>query len=407
MHIRLQKNIASGVKGETKVEQEVKELQEATETLAAVHADHSNIRPRHDYLEEELQLAVASSDIERPGKEKNPLLFPITLMSLTSVATESVKNVFANINRSAFHEQNNVHSNTYPRTINDHFNVEKISIDPSYTGQIPGSLRSTSHMGFSNFESQASIARHHYLAYPNTVRQENNSGGRFENGDAKYKEQRLTSTTTTTNPITQLQREYSKYVLHNAIFKAGKDQSVPLTTTSASLSKPFIPSAKNTTNTRRQIDHKGEPSSSYANKASSQNSPINVPIVSQLQVMLTNQYFDNFGGQTKLGAPLHGRQILSSPVPPVSILQKSAESYRSIEGKHGSINSNDDLKAKMLDKRYLSAFTTREIRESGFIPESRSTIGSELQDANRGISLRQLRKMMEQIFHEELKRYGL
>jgi hypothetical protein len=268
-------------------------------------------------------------------------------------------------------------------------------------------LKSTIPIGFSNFKSHTSNATQqprHYLVYPHRLKEKHTSIVRFENSDAEYKQQQQPLT----NPITWLQQEYSKYVFHNAIFKGGKDQSVLLASNSSNQLKPILSSIKHNTKMTPPIEQIGKRPSSHANETRSEISSINLPIVSQLQVMLANQYVDNSGGQTKSVVSLAGRQILSSPVPLAPVIQKSANFYRGTDSKQASITTSNEAKAKILDERSSSAFTINESRRSGFTQDSRSTTrAGQEQDASKGISLRQLRKMMEQIFQEELKRYGL
>jgi hypothetical protein len=347
----MQKQIASGVKGQAKEGLDIEISQEPKQARVDMVTGQAIERVYDEYGKENIQSAAAAYTALR-SRVNQPLHFPFQLMSSTSIITESVKRVLATSSiRSAFP------TIKLPSAVKDRFNGQKITINPYYARQMHGALKSTIPIG--------------------------------------------------------LQREYSKYILHNVISKAGKDQSILLTATHPShQSKPLLSTTtKPTTGMQeRQADvRKSSSSSRHANMAKLDNSSINLPVLSQLQVMLANQYADNSDHHINSLALLPQRQILSSPIPEALVAQRLGTSFGSTARKQVSTISTNERNGKMLNERPSSTLM-RESTESRIRQDDSSGASAtkiEQKDTTKGFSLRQLRKMMEQIFHEELKRYGL
>ena len=423
MAMPMQQQIASGVKGQAKEELDIEISQEPKQARVDMVKGQAIERLYDEYGKENIQSAAAAHTALR-SRVNHPLHFPFQLMSSTSIVTESVKRVLATSIRSAFQEQNSIiPSTTLPSAVKDRFDVQKITINPYYTRQMHGPLESTTAIGRSSFSepaaknaSQPDRNLSHLYA---KKEDEDITRYEFENRNLESKEQQQQQQQQQqqllVNPVTGLQREYSKYILHNAIYKGGKDQSILLTATRPSQSKPLLSTTKTTTGIRgRQADVRTSSNSRsrYANMAKKiDNSSINLPVVSQLQVMLANQYADNSDHHINSLALLPQRQILSSPIPQAFVAQKLGTSFESTVGKQVSTISTNETNGKMLNERSSSTLT-RDSVDSRFGQDnsstsSRSATKIEQEDTNKGFSVRQLRKMMEQIFHEELKRYGL
>jgi hypothetical protein len=438
MAMPMQQQIASGVKGQAKEKADVEISQKPTRARVDDMVTGQPIdRLLYDeYGKENIQSAAAAAAAAYSAlrsRVDHPLHFPIQLMSSpTSIVTEGVKRVLATSIRSIFQEQNTIiPSITLPSAVKDRFDVaQKITINPYYTRQqMHGPLESTTPVRLSSFSGpaakNASQPTRRYLPHVYSKKEENEediAGYEFENMNLESKElqkQQQQQQQLLVNPVTELQREYSKYILQNAIYNPGKDQSILLTATRPSQSKPLLSITKTTTGMReRRADVRKSSSSSsssqYANMAKIDNSSINLPVVSQLQVMLANQYADNSDHDINSLALLPQRQILSSPIPQAYVAQRLVTSFGSTAGKQVSTIGINETNGKMLNERSSSTLMG-ESTESRFGQDnsssrsssSRSATKIEQEDTNKGISLRQLRKMMEQIFHEELKRYGL
>jgi hypothetical protein len=412
MPMPMQQQIASGVKGQAKEELDVEISQEPKQARVDMITGQGIERLYDEYGKENIQSAAAAYTALH-SRVNHLLHFPFQLMSSTSIVTESAKRVLATSIRSAFQEQNTIPTIKLPSTVKDRFDVQKITINPYYARQMHGALSSTKPIGLSSFSEQAAknaSQPDRYLShlYAKKEEEEDTARYKFENRNLESKEQQKLLLV---NPVTGLQREYSKYILHNAIYKAGKDQSILLTATRPShQSKPLLSTTKTTIGMReRQADVRKNSSSRYANMAKLDNSSINLPVVPQLQVMLANQYADNSDHHINSLALFPQRQILSSPIPQAFVAQKLGTSLGSTAGKQVSTISTNETNGKMVNERSSSTLT-RESTESRFGQDSgssRSASRTEQQDTTKGFSLRQLRKMMEQIFHEELKRYGL
>ena len=407
-----QQHIASGVKGQAKEEPDIETSQKPKQARVDMVIGQAIERLYDEYGKKNIQSAAAVYTALR-SRVNRPLHFPSKLTSSTLIVTESVKRALATSIRSAFQEQNTIPSTTLPSAVTHRFDVQKITINPYYARQMYGALKSTTPIGLSSFSEQAAknaSQPDRYLSHLYAKREEEEDITRykFENRNLESKEQQKLLLV---NPVTGLQREYSKYILHNAIYKAGKDQSILLTATRPShQSKPLLSTTKTTIGMReRQADVRKSSSSRYAKMAKLDNSSINLPAVSQLQVMLANRYADNSDHHIDSLALLPKRQILSSPIPQPFLVQKLGTSFGGTAGKQVSTISNNETNGKMVNERSSSTLT-HESTESRFGQDStssRSASRREQEDTNKGFSLRQLRKMMEQIFYEELKRYGL
>ena len=402
MPMPMQQQIASGVKGQAKEELDIEISQEPKQARVDMVTGQA-IERLYGYGKENIQSAAAAYTALR-SRVNHLLHFPSKLTSSTSIVTGSVKSVLATSIRSAFP------TIKLPSAVKDRFNVQKITINPYYARQMHGALKSTTPIGLPSFSEPAAknaSQPDHYLSHSYAKKEEDITRYEFENRNLENKEQQQLLLV---NPVTQLQREYSNYILHNAIYKAGKDQSILLTAARPSQSKPLLSTTKTTTGMReRQADVRKSSSRRYADMAKLDNSSINLPVVSQLQVMLANQYADNSDHHINSLALLPQRQILSSPIPQALVAQRLGTAFGSTAGKQVSTISTNETNGKMLNERPSSPLT-RESTESRFGQDdssSRSATKIEQEDTNKGLSLRQLRKMMEQIFHEELKRYGL
>jgi hypothetical protein len=398
----MQQQIASGVKGQAKEELDIEISQDPKQARVDMVTGQAIERLYDGYGKENIQSAAAAYTALR-SRVNQPLHFPFQLMSSTSIVRESIKRVFAANIRSAFP------TIKLPSAVKDRFDVQKITINPYYVREMQGALKSTTPIRFSSFSEPAAknaSQPDRYLSHSYAKKEQDITRYESENTNSESKEQQLL-----VNPVTRLQREYSKYILHNAIYKAGKDQSILLTAAPPShQSKPLLSTTKTTTGMReRQADVRKSSSSHYANMAKLDNSSINLPVVSQLQVMLANQYADNSDHHINSLALLPQRQILSSLIPQAFVAQKLGTSFGSTAGKQVSTISTNETKGKLLNERSSSTLM-HESTESRFGQDNgsnRSATKIEQEDTNKGLSLRQLRKMMEQIFHEELKRYGL
>lgn len=410
MAMPMQQQITSGVKGQAKEELDIEISQEPKQARVDMVTGQAIERLYDEYGKENIQSAAAAYTALR-SRVNHPLHFPLQLMSSTSIVTESVKRVLATSIRSAFQEQSTIPSTTLFSTVKDRFDVQKITINPYYARQMHGALKSTTSIGLPSFSEPAAknaSQPDRYQSHSYAKKDEEDiTRYEFENRKLESKEQQQLLV----NPVTQLQREYSNYILHNAIYKAGKDQSILLTAARPShQSKPLLSTTKTTIGMRERQADVGESSSRYGDMAKLDNSSINLPVVSQLQAMLANRYADNSDHHINSLALLPQRQILSSRIPQALVPQRSGTSFGSTVGKQVSTISSNETNGKMLNERSSSTLM-RESTESRFRQDNSSSsrsatkIGQE--DTNTGLSLRQLRKMMEQIFHEELKRYGL
>jgi hypothetical protein len=400
MPMPMQQQIASGVKGQAKEEPDIEISQEPKHARVDMVTGQAIERLYDEYGKENIQSAAAAYTALR-SRVNRPLHFPFQLMSSTSIVTGSVKRVLATSIRSAFP------TIKLPSAVKDRFDVQKITINPRYARQMHGALKSTIPMGLSSFSEPAAknaSQPDRYLSHSYAKKEEDITRYEFENRNLEGKEQQPL-----VNPVTRLQREYSNYILHNVIYKAGKDQSILLTAARPSQSKPLLSTTKTTTEMRERQADLRKSSSRYADMAKLDNSSINLPVVSQLQVILANQYADNSDHHINSLALLPKRQILSSPIPQALVAQRLGTSFGSTTGKQVSTISTNETNGKMFNERPSSTLM-RESTESRFGQDSsssRSATKIEQEDTNKGFSLRQLRKMMEQIFHEELKRYGL
>jgi hypothetical protein len=404
----MQQQIASGVTGQAKEELDIEISQEPKQVRVDMVTGQAIERLYDEYGKENIQSAAAAYTALR-SRVNHPLHFPFQLMSSTSIVRESVKRVFATSSiRSAFP------TIKLPSAVKDRFNVQKITINPYYARQMHGALKSTIPIGLSSFSEPAAknaSQPDRYLSHSYAKKEKDIARYEFENRNLESKEQQQQLLV---NPVTGLQREYSKYILHNVISKAGKDQSILLAATRPShQSKALLPTTTKTTMgmRERQADvRKSSSSSRHADMAKlDNNSSINLPVISQLQVMFANQYADNSDHYINSLALLPQRQILSSPIPQALVAQRLGTSFGSTAGKQVSTISTNETNGKMLNERHSSTLM-RESAESRFGQDnsrSRSATEIEQEDTTKGFSLRQLRKMMEQIFHEELKRYGL
>jgi hypothetical protein len=402
MPMPMQQQIASGVKGQAKEELDIEISQESKQVRVDMVTGQAIERRYDEYGKENIQSAAAAYTALR-SRVNHPLHFPFQLMSSTSIVRESVKRVFATSIRSAFP------TIKLPSAVKDRFDVQKITINPHYARQMHSALKSTAPMRFSSFSEPAAknaSQPDRYLSHSYAKKEEDITRYEFENRNLESKEQQPL-----VNPVTRLQREYSNYILHNVIYKAGKDQSILLAAARPSQSKPLLSTTKTTIGMREREADVRKSSSRYADMAKLDNSSINLPVVSQLQVMFANQYADNSDHHINSLALLPQRQILSSPIPQALVAQRLGTSFGSTAGKQVSTISTNETNGKMLNERPSSTLT-RESTESRFGQDSsssrsRSATKIEQEDTNKGLSLRQLRKMMEQVFHEELKRYGL
>jgi hypothetical protein len=428
MAMPMQQRIASGVKGQAKEEPKQARVDDMVTAQASERLLYD------EYGQENIQSAAAAYTA-LGSRVNHPLYFPFQLMSSTSIVTEGVKKVLANRIRSILQGQNTIIPSTIlPSVVKDRFGEQKIPINPCYytRQQMYGAFESTTPIGLSSFSEPAAKNAgrpdRRYLSHLYAKKEEDEEDTtryEYKNRNLEIKElqkqkqkQKQQQQQQLVNPVTGLQREYSKYILQNAIYNAGKDQSILLTATRPSQSKPMLSTTKTITGMReRQADVRKSSSSSsrqYANMAKIDNTSVNLPVVSQLQVMLANQYAENSDHHINSLALLPHRQILSSPIPQAYVAQRLRTSFESTAGKQLSTISTNETNGKMLNERSSSTLTG-EYTGSGFGQDNSGSRSSssryatkiEQEDTNKGISLRQLRKMMEQIFHEELKRYGL
>ena len=200
----------------------------------------------------------------------------------------------------------------------------------------------------------------------------------------------------TVNPVARLQNTYSKYILHNMLGKergassriliGDKDYSMRL------LSAPG-----------RKFNSKGVKNEVTLIRKMRDGS-IDLPLMSQLQGILTNHVIHKTNeGSSGSAAMLSYRQVLSLQIPSMPSVFRSSMPHQSFAraGTIGYISAGEQPTA-------TPAFKTRELEKQ--TPRHDNRYGgssTRLEKTGKGLSLRDLRKMMEQIFQEELKRYGL
>ena len=199
----------------------------------------------------------------------------------------------------------------------------------------------------------------------------------------------------TVNSVARLQKTYSKYIFHHII---GKDQRG----TSSILIGGQDRSMRLLSGPGRKINSKNVKDADTIMKKARDGS-INLPLISQLQGILTNHViYKTKGASTGSATALYGGQVLYSPVSPAPIVSRRNMSYQSLQraGSTGHDKSREQSTA-------TSAFKMQERGKQSTGHNDRPVSSTRSEKIDKSLSLRDLRKMMEQIFQEELKRYGL
>lgn len=208
-------------------------------------------------------------------------------------------------------------------------------------------------------------------------------------GKADVREQYLAS------PVAGLQQTYSQYAFHRLVRSSKGGSSIALVR-SPLQSDPLIspPDGK-----ALQKRNKGNAVSLRRMK----DGAIDLPLIAQLQVMFANHFVGKRGATTGTTSTLSLGEVLTSSVPPDPV-------HSNLKGRyHTSIREDNDI-LSYREKNGMafadaSVLRKRELKQ-GHGRDDRSA-SSRQEKPDKGISMRDLRKKMEQIFQEELKRYGL
>jgi hypothetical protein len=202
-----------------------------------------------------------------------------------------------------------------------------------------------------------------------------------------------------TNSMTALQKTYSKYLLHKMLHQTRNGSNQVL------LEQPIL-SAPPMTRPSRRSSRLSENNVESNTLRRMQDGSIDLPMISQLQRMLTRHSVEKAGdGQSLSVSFISSKQIVSSPIPR-SIRHARATAYQEVSRPEGNrVGFESEKFAKQADATTPGAWKGKmdQKRLSG----SQSSDNQRRDDMHIGLSDTELRKRIERIFQQELKRYGL
>jgi hypothetical protein len=194
--------------------------------------------------------------------------------------------------------------------------------------------------------------------------------------------------------IARLRQIYSQYAFNRIIRRPQNSSSTVVGSTAPSVS--LISTSTVRTQSR---NNKNNP----ARLGKLKDGSIDLPAISQLQVMFANRVIPQLASSEAISAvTLSLGKVLSSPVPPALLHRNTRSQYATLKDENKVLGFGG-TNARGLDEP--SPFRKGDFRKQDSRKDQSGSSRPEKSD--KDLSLRDLRKKMEQIFQDELKRYGL
>jgi hypothetical protein len=189
------------------------------------------------------------------------------------------------------------------------------------------------------------------------------------------------------NAISSLQQTYSKYVFGSMVRRTKGGASLLIIQNQSQMPLPPVQRSRKslTASERRMLDGSSA-----------------LPNVTQLQVLLANHASNKTGNANGSIALLSRDQIISAPVPATGLVRRTGVPQSASSKVYNASGQNVDSRDNIRIKSSPVGQGTE-----GSSLSRHSPVSTRKAPTYKPLSMRELRKMMEQIFRDELKRYGL